>query len=143
MEYPPPGKPRGEESAPRISARLIDRAGNEPLKISNLLSRKEQDELRGIAKLVEFPKPGMTVFSRGDEAQFVYLIDEGIVRIVRLLPNGQRRILAFMVAGDLFGIPDCGVYANSCETVSPMKAYRVPWTQLRQMMEREPQLQHK
>ena len=142
MEYQPPGKPSREESAPRISARLIDRAGDEPLKIGNLLSRKEQDELRGIAKLVEFSKPGMTVFSRGDDAHFVYLIDEGIVRIVRLLPNGQRRILAFMVAGDQFGIPDCWVFANTCETVSPVKAYKVPWPQLRQMMAKEPQLQH-
>ena len=129
------------ESAPIIRARLIDRRGDDPLRVGNLLSHNEQEELRRIAKLVDFPKPGMTIFSRGDEAEFVYLIDQGVVRITRTPANGQRRILAFMMAGDLFGLPDCGTYANTCETVCPTKAYKVPWPTLRQMLIKEPQLQ--
>jgi CRP-like cAMP-binding protein len=142
LDYLPSVRPNPEETAaPKISARLIDRIGDEPPKIGNLLSRKEQDALRSIAKLVEFPKPGMTLFTRGNDAQFVYVIDAGVVRIVRLAPNGQRRILAFMIAGDLFGIPDCGVYANTAETVSATKAYKLPWPKLRQMMAQDSQLQ--
>jgi CRP-like cAMP-binding protein len=129
------------ETTPRIRARLIDRTNDRALQMGNLLSRKEQDELRAIARLVDFPRPGMTIFSRGDDAQFVYVIDEGIVRITRIAENGHRRILAFMVAGDLFGLPDCGAYANSSETVSPTKAYKIPWHKLSQAMSREPQLQ--
>jgi CRP-like cAMP-binding protein len=142
LDHPLSVRPdRDETAAPKISARLIDRIGDEPPKIGNLLSPKEQDALRSIAKLVEFPKPGMTVFTRGDDAQFVYVIDAGVVRIVRLAPNGQRRILAFMIAGDLFGIPDCGVYANTAETVSPTRAYKLPWPKLRQEMAQDSQLQ--
>lgn len=129
------------ETAPTIRARLIDRAGDEPLQSGNLLSRKEQDELVRIAMLVEFPKSGMTIFTMGSDAQFLYLIDEGVVRIARMAANGQRRILAFMVPGDLFGVPDCGIYANTTETVSPARLYKVPWSKLRQVMTREPQLQ--
>jgi CRP-like cAMP-binding protein len=131
----------GNPSAPIIRARLIDRTGDDPLGFRNLLSRREQEELRRIAKVVEFPKPGMTIFSRGDDAEFVYLIDKGVVRITRTAASGQRRILAFMVTGDFFGLPDCGVYANTCETVCPTKTYKVPWSKLRQMLIKEPQLQ--
>ena len=142
LDYLPSVRPdRGETTAPKISARRIDRTGDEPTTTGNLLSRKEQDALRGIAKLVEFPKPGMTLFMRGADAQFVYVIDTGVVRIVRLAPNGQRRILAFMISGDQFGIPDCGVYANTAETVCPTKAYKLPWPKLRQMMAEDSQLQ--
>src|SRR5262245_50732008 len=141
IEQSPVPDAQASDSAPRIRARLIDRAGDQPLQIANLLSAKEQDELRGIARLVEFPRSGMTIFSRGADAQFVYVIEEGVVRIVRIAPNGQRRILAFMVPGDLFGIPDCGIYANSAETVCASKLYKLPWTKLRHVMAREPQLQ--
>ena len=142
MDYLPSVRPdRDDADAPKISARLIDRIGDEPPKVGNLLSRKEQDALRSIAKLVEFPKPGMTLFTRGDDAQLVYVVDAGVVRIVRLAPNGQRRVLAFMIAGDLFGIPDGGVYANTAETVSATKAYKLPWPKLRQVMAQDSQLQ--
>jgi CRP-like cAMP-binding protein len=141
LEYPLSRKPNGQKEAPRISARLIDRISDEPLTAGNVLSAKGQDELLDIAKLIEFPKPGMTIFSRGDDAQFIYLIDQGVVRIMRIAPNGQRRILAFMVAGDLFGLPDCGVYANISETVCPTRVYKIPWPKLRQLMARNAQLQ--
>ena len=130
-----------DETRPKIRARQIERAGDQPLQMGNLLSRKEQDDLRRIAKVVEFPKAGMTIFTRGAEAQFVYVIDAGVVRIARLAANGQRRILAFMVPGDVIGVPDCGVYANTTETVSPTRLYKIAWSKLRQAMAREPQLQ--
>jgi CRP-like cAMP-binding protein len=140
MEYPTSARPNGPEFAPKLSARLIDRADDSPQQIRNLLSVGEQVELRSIAKVVEFPEPGMTIFSRGDDAQCMYVIDAGIVRIMRIAPTGQRRILAFMVAGDLFGLPDCGAYANTAETVCPTSVYKVPWLKLRQLMASDPQL---
>lgn len=127
-------------SAPNIRARLID-GGDQPLHMGNLLSRKEQDELRRIAKLVEVPKPATTIFSMGAEAQFVYVVDRGVVRISRTTAGGQRRILGFRVLGDLFGLPYCGAYVNSAETVCPTRMYKFPWSKLRQLMVREPQLQ--
>jgi CRP-like cAMP-binding protein len=141
MEHPFSPEVTRSEPVPRIRARLIDRAGDGPLQMNNLLSRKEQENLRGIAKLVEFPRPGVTIFSRGDDAHFVHVIEEGVVRITRVAASGQRRILAFMVAGDLFGLPDCGFYANSAETVCPTKAYKIAWPKLRQAMSNDPHLQ--
>lgn len=130
-------------SAPTIRGRMLDRTGDKPFQSGNLLSQQEQDRLVGIARLVEYPRPGLTIFASEKEAEFVYVVDEGIVRITRVAPNGQRRILAFMVPGDLFGMPDCGVYVNSAETVSPARLYRFLWPALRHLMAAEPQLQQK
>lgn len=141
MERPPSPRIGMSESAPSIRGRLIDGGSDQPLQMGNLLSHKEQDELRRIAKLVEFPNPAMTIFSKGADAQFVYIVEKGVVRITRTTANGHRRILAFMVPGDLFGLPDCGIYANSSETVCPTTVYKFPWLKLRQLMATEPQLQ--
>ena len=130
------------EPAPKIRARSIDRIGDEPMLIGNRLSVEQQEKLRSIAKLLCYPKSGMTIFSRGADAEFVYVVNEGIVRITRTALNGQRRILAFMVPGDLFGLPDCGVYANTSETVSPAQLHRFSWPQLRELMTEDSLLQH-
>ena len=127
--------------APEIRARPFDKLSDRPSRIENLLSPKEQEGLRDIATVLNYGRGGLTIFSEGEDAHFVYAVDEGVVRISRHAVNGQRQILAFMVPGDLFGIPDGGIYVNSAEAVSPARIYRFPWRQLREIMMREPQLQ--
>jgi len=124
-----------------IRARPFDRVSDRPSRIENLLSPKEQRELRAIATVLDYRRGGITIFSEGEDVHFVYAIDEGVVRISRHAANGQRQILAFMVPGDLFGIPDGGVYVNSAEVVCPARIYRFPWQRLKDIMVREPQLQ--
>jgi CRP-like cAMP-binding protein len=141
MDLIPSAEPSLNGSAPEIHARLIDKTGEPPFGIGNLLSQKEQEELRPIARLVDYPRAGTTIFSAGGDADFVYVVDAGIVRISRLAESGQRHVLAFMMAGDLFGMPDGGLYANSSETVCPARVYRFPWQKLRRIMTKEPQLQ--
>jgi CRP-like cAMP-binding protein len=46
-----------------------------------------------------------------------------------------------MLPGDMFGLPDAGLYVNTAETVSPASVFRVPWQHLRGLMLREPDLQ--
>ena len=136
-----PVKKRPARTAPEIRARIFDRVTDRPSQIENLLSPKEQDRLREIATVLEYRRGGLTIFSEGEDAHFVYAIDEGVVRVSRHAENGQRQILAFMVPGDLFGIPDAGIYANTAETVSAVRLYRFPWQQLFRIMMEEPQLQ--
>jgi len=84
---------------------------------------------------------GTTLYCEGEQAGFVYLIDEGIVRVSRSAESGQRQILAFRFPGDVFGFPDGGRYANSAETVSSARVYRISWSRLQHMMLEDPQLQ--
>ncbi len=137
----PVRRQRLARTAPEIRARTFDRVTDRPSQIENLLSPKEQDRLREIATVLEYRRGGLTIFSEGEDAHFVYAIDEGVVRISRHAENGQRQILAFMVSGDLFGIPDGGSYVNTAETVSAVRLYRFPWHQLCRIRLDEPQLQ--
>ena len=104
-------------------------------------SPKEQDTLQELSTIVAYRRSGLEIFSEGEDAQFVYAVNQGVVRVVRHAENGQRQILAFMIPGDLFGLPEDGTYANTAETVSAVRLYRVPWVRLVQRMNEEPQLQ--
>lgn len=98
---------------PEIRARLIDRTRDLPSQIENLLSRKEQVEFRKIATVLDYSRPGSTVFAEGEDAHFVYSVVAGVVRISRHSDGGRRQVLALMLPGDLFGLPDAGIYVNS------------------------------
>ena len=126
---------------PQIRARPFDRENDPRTKIENLLSRKQQTKLRSIGIVLEYQRNNNTIFSEGEDAHFVYSVMKGIVRVSRHSDNGRRQVLAFMLPGDLFGLPDAGLYVNTAEAVSPASVFRVPWQQLRAMMLREPELQ--
>jgi CRP-like cAMP-binding protein len=126
---------------PEIRARLFDRERDPKSLIENLLSEKQQLEFHNIATVLEYTRGGSTVFAEGEDAHFVYSIASGVVRISRLSQSGRRQVLALLLPGDLFGLPDAGLYVNSAEVACPSTLYRVPWVQLRSLMMREPALQ--
>jgi CRP-like cAMP-binding protein len=123
-----------------LRARPFDGTAGNPGTVINLLSDSQQQKLRSITTVVEC-KRGLTIFSQRGEAHLLYVVDKGMVRLSRCAENGQRHILAFMIPGDLFGLPDNGHYVDSAETVSATRLYQIPWQQMQQMMLAEPQLQ--
>src|SRR5215467_8312625 len=142
FEHAVPGGDSGfsRDRGPEIRARSLDGALNRPNSVENLLTAAEQELLQRHATLVEFKRAGAGIFSEGEDAQFIYFIAQGIVRVSRCAENGHRQILAFWAAGDVFGIPDCGRYVNSAETVCAARIYRLPWQRMLQLMASEPRL---
>ena len=132
---------RSKIRLPEIRARPFDRKTDLPNKIENLLPRRQQARLGAIATVLDYQRANSTVFSEGEDAHFIYSVAAGVVRISRHTESGRRQILALMLPGDLFGIPEAGLYANSAETVCPATLYRVPWHQLNAMMLKEPEMQ--
>jgi CRP-like cAMP-binding protein len=126
---------------PEIRARPFDRERDPPTQIENLLSRKQQSKLQSIATVLDYQRGNSTIFSEGEDAHFVYSVATGVVRVSRHSESGRRQVLAFMLPGDLFGLPDAGAYINSAETVCASTLYRVPWEQLQTLMLREPEMQ--
>lgn len=61
---------------------------------------------------------GRTVFDEGDEADTVYNISAGAVRLFKLLPDGRRQITGFLRSGDFLGLSSHGVYAYSAEAMT-------------------------
>jgi CRP-like cAMP-binding protein len=137
----PTSRPPIKARMPEIRARPFDREKDPPTQIQNLLPRTQQSKLRAIATVLEFQRGNSTVFAEGEDAHFVYAISAGIVRIDRHSEGGRRQILAFMLPGDLFGLPDGGTYVNSAETVCPSTLYRVPWQRLTELMRKDPEVQ--
>ncbi len=123
---------------PEIRARLIDGNRDVPSQIENLLSRDEQVKFRKIATVLDYGRSGSTVFAEGEDAHFVYSVADGVVRISRHSDAGRRQVLALMLPGDLFGLPDGGIYVNSAEVTCPSTLYRLPWVELRKLLAREP-----
>ena len=126
---------------PELRARTFDGSLEHPGQIENLLSRDEQERLQRLATLIEYKRGGTTIYSEGEDAQFLYFVEKGIVRTCRCAENGHRQILAFRGPGDLLGLPDSGRYANSAETAGPSRIYRMPWQRMHQMLASEPHLQ--
>lgn len=132
---------RSKNCLPEMRARPFDRRTDSPSQIENLLPRRQQAQLQAIATVLDYQRANNTIFSEGEDAHFVYSVASGVVRISRHTENGRRQILALMLPGDLFGIPEAGLYANSAETVCPTTLYRVPWERLHEMMLEEPEMQ--
>jgi len=60
----------------------------------------------GIAQLVSVTfkvRSGEEIFGEGEDAQFVYKLVTGSVRVCKMLTDGQRHISCFHVPGDVFG----------------------------------------
>lgn len=67
------------------------------------------DERIGFAK-------GDAVYRQGDPGLFWLEALVGMVRSVRLSPDGRRQLIGFWVPGDIFG-PEQGFYRSSIEVV--------------------------
>ena len=132
-------EPRGRR--PKIIARAFcSTNGRRPL-LDNLLSPAEQTTLAGISTLLEYQTGDIAIFSEGEDAHFLYLIEEGLVRLSRHLPNGARQVLGFMWPGDLFGLAEEGRYINSAESLTPAAIFRFPLERLQRLLLHEPLLQ--
>jgi len=109
--------------------------------LGNLLSPAEQAELAEIATVLTYQAGGAVIFTEGEDAHFIHLIDEGVVRISRDLPDGTRQVLGFMWPGDMLGLMEAGRYVNSAETLTPATLFRLPLDRLQRLLLRKPLLQ--
>jgi CRP/FNR family transcriptional regulator len=70
--------------------------------------------------------PGETLFTEGDEADSVYEVVSGMLRLYKLLPDGRRLITGFRSTGHLLGLaPECiRVYAAAAITEVTVCRYK-------------------
>jgi CRP-like cAMP-binding protein len=105
------------------------------------LTASEKAELGRVAQIIDFRTVGSEIFSQGDDAAFIYLLADGVVRIYHTLRNGERQILAFHWPGDLFGLADRGKYINSGEIIAASKVYRFQVSKLERFLLNNPNIQ--
>ncbi len=81
---------------------------------------------------------GKTIVEQGDAAEHVYKVVSGALRMVRLLPDGRRSVIDFLLPGDFFGLAEDGTYSHSLEVLSDTSFVRYPKQQLKQLLEEDP-----
>jgi CRP-like cAMP-binding protein len=126
---------------PKIMANTFCATDRQRPVLGNLLSPAEQAELAEIATVLIYQGGGTVIFTDGEDAHFIHLIDEGVVRVSRDLPDGARQVLGFMWPGDMLGLMEAGRYVNSAETLTPATLFRLPLDRLQRLLLREPLLQ--
>jgi CRP-like cAMP-binding protein len=105
------------------------------------LTASERAELARVAQIIDFQTIGSEITSQGNDAAFVYLLADGVVRIQHTLHGGERQILAFHWPGDLFGLADHGKYVNTGETITSSRIYRFPMRKLERFLLKNPTIQ--
>lgn len=69
---------------------------------------------------------GRHLFHEGDDADNLYEVERGMLRLVRVMENGRRQIVAFALPGDVVGFPEGDVHHTDCDAItdSVVQAYR-------------------
>jgi CRP/FNR family transcriptional regulator, anaerobic regulatory protein len=81
---------------------------------------------------------GETLFSEGDEADAVYEVVRGTLRLYKMLPDGRRQIIGFVSAANMFGLSPEGVRAYTAEAVSDTALRRFPHAAFDRLIDEQP-----
>ncbi|MXN65899.1 helix-turn-helix domain-containing protein [Stappia sp. GBMRC 2046] len=77
------------------------------------------------------------LFYEGDKAERLYELDEGVVMLFKLLPDGRRQVVEILNAGSVFGLSAGEVYDCTAESLTPVKVSTLD----RNSLEASPSLQ--
>ncbi len=113
--------------------------GSEPLFVP--LTTPERNELARLAQVIDFHTSASAIFNQGDEAAFIYLLVDGVVRTFHASPDGERQIVAFHWPGDLFGLAEHGRHVTSAETITSSQIYRFPCQKLERFLLKNPKIE--
>lgn len=127
--------------APRINAKPWVAGENREPKLRQLLNKSQRQALSDIATPIEVRRDAGSLFLAGDTADYVYSIDEGVVRVVAEGVGGERLVVAFMFPGDLVGLAESGRFINSAEPVTYCRLYRYPVKALEKLLALDPLLE--
>jgi CRP/FNR family transcriptional regulator, anaerobic regulatory protein len=99
----------------------------------------ELRELQGLATQVYF-RSGRTIFSEGEPAASVFGLSQGVVRLYKLLPDGRRQVLAFVLPGDFLGMPLAERYNFSADAIGEVALCRFSRTDLKRFIQSSPSI---
>jgi CRP/FNR family transcriptional regulator len=66
-------------------------------------------------------KAGTYLFYEGDEVDWLYQVNSGVLRLTRLLVDGRRQVIAFGYPGDVVGFPADGLHHTDCDALSDVR----------------------
>ena len=85
--------------------------------------------------------PHEHAFFESDKESHIYRIEDGFMRLYRLLADGRRQIIAFRSVGDVIGIGSHGKQFCSAEAVTPVTLRSLPLSVAHRRIRDEPLFQ--
>ena len=85
--------------------------------------------------------PHTALVCEGEPAEHVFNITEGVVMLYRLLTDGRRQVLGFLLKGDFLGLTAGAAYDLGVEALTPVRVCRFPRPAFRRLLLETPQLE--
>lgn len=100
-------------------------------------------ELRKLADCgsVKLFEPRAEVVREGDVAEHVFNITAGMVMLYRLLADGRRQVLGFLLKGDFLGLTAGAAYDLGVQALTRVQVCRFPRPAFRRLLLETPQLE--
>lgn len=99
----------------------------------------ELREFQGLATAVQF-NSGRTIFSEGEQADSVFGLSHGFVRLYKLLMDGRRQVLAFKLPGDFLAMPRAELHKFSADAIGEVTLSQFSRNDLIELIESSPNL---
>jgi CRP/FNR family transcriptional regulator len=103
------------------------------------LAPDELVSLEELAQQVTVPAR-TTMFLQGEEADAVYNITRGVVRLYKLLPDGRRQIVGFALPGDFLGLAMGERHPFSADAIEDVIACRFARSAFSALLDAKPHL---
>jgi CRP/FNR family transcriptional regulator len=129
---------RHDDGFPSLRAVPFESGGTRD--VVQLLSKRHKMQLAGVSTRLRLPAR-MIVYREESDAQWVFIIAQGVIKSYRDLPSGKRRVLTFLFQDDIFGLAESGLYVNTTQAVTPVTLYRIEVSTLTAMFRRDSELQ--
>lgn len=92
--------------------------------------RADELERHAMTRTSQTIAAGAVFVDEGEPALSVFTVMTGVVKLFKLLADGRRQIVDFLVPGDMFGFAPNDEYTASAEAVSSVTVCRCPRRQL-------------
>jgi len=105
-----------------------------------VLNDQELPQLLAILQTTAIDPHG-PIIDEGEQADYLFNVTEGAVKLYKLLPDGRRQITGFLFEGDFLGIAMNEKYAYSAEAVGQVSLCRFSRRKLERLLDEFPKLE--
>lgn len=116
-----------------------------PVRSLTVCSALEPEEVRRLAEITQAVRveASQSIFGEGEQADAMFNVTSGTVKIYKLLPDGRRQITGFLTTGDFLGLSVNETYAYSAETVTATSLCRFPRRRMEALLDEFPKMQRR
>ena len=108
-----------------------------PFAVTQSLGHHGTGHIMGMSSL-HTKAAGETLFAEGHEADSVYEVVRGMVRLYKLLADGRRLITGFLSAGQLLDLAPEGIWAYTGEAITEVTVCRYKRTVFERLIDEVP-----